>query len=57
MAKYIFAYNSRKKFWRNVFGKIPKTIMVHHLTRKKAHIDESIFFQNPYCWALLDKLD
>ena len=27
--------------------------MVHHLTPKKAHIDGSIFVQNPYCWFIL----
>ena len=54
MAKYIFAYNLRKSCWRNVFGKITKATMAHRLTPKKAHIDGSIFFQNPYCWFILE---
>ena len=48
--KYIFAYELRKTFWRNVFGRITKPTMVHHLTPKKVHMDGSFFFQNPYCW-------
>ena len=28
--------------------------MVHHLTPKKAHINRSNFFQNPYCWFILE---
>ena len=62
LAKYIFAYNLRKRCWRNVFGKITKALTAHHLTPKKAHIHGSIFFQNPYCrfvlehfWASLTK--
>ena len=53
-ARYIFACNLSKSFWRNVFGRITKAAMVHHLTPKKAHIDGSIFFQNPYCWFILE---
>ena len=54
LAKYIFAYNLRKRFWRNVFGRMTKATMVHHLTPKKAHTDGSFFFQNPYCWFILE---
>ena len=28
--------------------------MVHHLTSKKAHIDGSVFFQNPHCSFILE---
>ena len=44
LAKYIFAYNLRKRFW-NAFGRITKATMVHHLTSEKAPIDGSIFFK------------
>ena len=54
LVKYIFAYILRKTCWRNVFGRITKATMVHHLTPKKAHIDGSFFFQNPYCWFILE---
>ena len=50
LAKYILAYNLRTRFCRHkVFGRITKAITVDHLKSKKAHIDESNFFQNPYC--------
>ena len=42
--KYIFAYNLRKRLWRNAFGRITKATIVHHLAPKKAHIDGSISF-------------
>ena len=38
----------RERFSRNVFDRIIKATMVHHLTRKKAHIDGLTFFENPY---------
>ena len=47
-----------KTDWPNIFfpttTRITKATMMHHLTPKKVHIDGSIFFQNPYCWFILD---
>ena len=53
LAKYIFAYNLRIRFCRHqVFGRITKATMIHHLPPKNADIDGPIFFQNPYCWFI-----
>ena len=54
LAKYIFAYNLRKRFWRNIFGRITKATIAHYVTPKKANIDGSFLFQNPYCWFILE---
>ena len=45
MAKYIFADNLRKRFWRNVFGRITKATMVHHLTPKKHTLPDQFSFK------------
>ena len=56
MAKYIFAYNMRKRFWRMFFGRITKVTLVHHLTPKKKHtLMDQFLFQNSYCWFILEK--
>ena len=41
------------------FGRVPKAPMVHYLTPKKAHINESVFFKIHiiYFRALLGKLN
>ena len=53
LAKYIFTYNLRTIFSRHVvFGRITRATIVHHLTPKKANINASIFFQNPYRWFI-----
>ena len=46
----------QKRFWRNVFGRITKVTMVHYLTPPKKHIlMDQIFFQNPYCWFIIEQ--
>ena len=56
LAKHIFDYNLREEVLKKCFfGRIIKATFMHHLTPTEKHtLMDNFFFQNSYCWFILE---